>query len=238
MEEIRPPEEVNDLVAALLKKKTQPPPFTTPSADLTPNKTRPALAVTDYDKAKDFYVMITGRLESADFPLTRNNLYCRYSFVYGPDWSITHGVESGITQMGRVPFGHATQHATAFNFPIEISFQANNIHGWPRIVVAVYGLDFLGRDVARGYVSVLCPLTPGMHVKCAKLYTPCSSNIMQSFSNLIYGVQPEFYDSKFVTQDQGRALTFVEGTGTVKLMLNVLTKQIKDFGYDVGEVER
>jgi len=61
---------------------------------------------------------------------------------------------------------------------------------------------------------------------------------MQSFSNLIYGVQPEFYDSKFVTQDQGRALTFVEGTGTVKLMLNVLTKQIKDFGYDVGEVER
>jgi B9 domain-containing protein 1 len=175
--------------------------------------------------------MITGRLESAQCPLSSNNLYCRYSFQHGPDWNITHGVSSGVTQMGRTSWGNGSRQSISFNFPIDISFQTSNVAGWPRIAIAVYGLDMFGRDVARGYASMLCPMTPGISIKHAQLFVPTSSNICQRMLNWMNGAMPEFYDSKFVAQGEGRAATIVERTGSVKLILDVATKQMRDFGY-------
>ena len=37
-----------------------------------------------------FLVMITGQVESADFPLY-DDLYCRVSVVYGADWLLVSG---------------------------------------------------------------------------------------------------------------------------------------------------
>jgi len=184
----------------------------------------------------DFFVMITGRLESAKCHAAPNNLYCRYSFQHGPDWKITHGVSSGVTQLGRRHGVCGPCPSIVFNFPIDISFQSTTISGWPRIVVAVYGLDMFGRDVARGYVSILCPMTPGTHSLEAQMYVPISSSFCQRVLNWVNGTMPEFYDSKFVSQGEGRAATIVESTGNVKVILNVTTKQIADFGYDTGVI--
>ena len=38
-----------------------------------------------------FLVMITGQVESADFPLY-DDLYCRISVVYGADWLLVSGI--------------------------------------------------------------------------------------------------------------------------------------------------
>src|SRR5690348_6600755 len=37
---------------------------------------------------KYFLVSVTGRIESAKI-FGVNNVYCKYNFVYGPDWQIT-----------------------------------------------------------------------------------------------------------------------------------------------------
>ena len=48
-----------------------------------------------------------------------------------------------------------------WNFPIDVAFKSTNVSGWPTIILSVYGFDFLGRDVIRGYGSLLLPTVPG-----------------------------------------------------------------------------
>ena len=50
-----------------------------------------------------------------------------------------------------------------WNFPLNITFKSTSPHGWPQLVVAVYGPDILGNDVVRGYGAVHAPLAPGRH---------------------------------------------------------------------------
>jgi B9 domain-containing protein 1 len=46
-----------------------------------------------------------------------------------------------------------------WNFPIDITFKATNVHGWPRIAVTVYGADYLGIYIVLIYrlISIFMP---------------------------------------------------------------------------------
>lgn len=48
------------------------------------------------------------------------------------------------------------------------------------------------------------------------------------------GTHPEFFDSKFVSQGEGREVTRVKNTGVVKVTVNVMTKGMESFGYNSG----
>ena len=111
-----------------------------------------------------------------------------------------------------------------WNFPIDITFKSTNIHGWPRIAITVYGSDFLGRDVVRGYCSCLVPLSSGSHEMQCEMYTPLATSSYNQFMSWLMGNPPEFYDTKFVCQGDGREVTRVISTGKVKVKLNVVTK--------------
>ena len=119
-----------------------------------------------------------------------------------------------------------------WNFPIEISFQSTNSHGWPRLALSVYGFDFLGRDVLRGYASLMLPINPGRHTKYLKIFRPVSGSTFVQFVNWICGTNPEYFDSKMVTRGEGRAVTrVVSGDRTVKVNLMVTVKDLSSFGY-------
>ena len=47
--------------------------------------------------------------------------------------------------------------------PLSITLKSTSPHGWPQLVLAVYGPDLLGNDVVRGYGAVHAPLAPGRH---------------------------------------------------------------------------
>mmetsp|Transcript_19756 Transcript_19756/g.28988 ORF Transcript_19756/g.28988 Transcript_19756/m.28988 type:complete len:228 (-) Transcript_19756:170-853(-) len=199
-----------------------------PKKNIIPSHSRPNRTKVD---STCFYVMITGQIESATFPSGINNLYCRYSFTYGPDWDILHGVNSGITQIAKRNIDGNNNKSIAWNFPIEIAFKSTNAFGWPRIALAIYGIDSLGRDVVRGYGSLMCPTCPGRYERIVQTYRPVSGSICQRIMNWIGGTPPEFYDSKFVTQSEGRGVVRVHTEGTVKVILNVITKEMESFGY-------
>ena len=198
-------------------------------------------------QASTFFVMITGQIESAISSTTSLNdqLYCRYSFSYGPDWEVVHGVSMGLSQIGRrgmmlcnsggAAFGGGHDdcgNAIVWNFPIEISFQSTNPHGWPRLVVSVYGMDFMGRDVVRGYASLLLPPRPGAHTRYLRIYRPVSGSAFGQILNWLMGTSPEYYDSKMVARGEGRAVTrVVSDDRAVKVNLMVTVKDLPTFGY-------
>ena len=97
--------------------------------------------------------------------------------------------------------------------------------------MAVYGLDRFGRDMVRGYGSVLIPTIPGRYEKYVPTYAPVSGSFCQRLMNWIAGTMPEYYDTKFITQNDGRAVTRVRSEGVVKIVLNVVTKDMEKFGY-------
>ena len=78
-----------------------------------------------------------------------------------------------------------------WNFPIDASFQSTNIFGWPRLAIAVYGIDFMGRDVARGYASVLVPLSPGEHFIETTAFVPLASSLFNDWASWLMGTPPE-----------------------------------------------
>ncbi|CAM9252888.1 unnamed protein product, partial [Phaeothamnion confervicola] len=66
-----------------------------------------------------------------------DNLYCRYAFSFGSDWSMVHGMDTGLSQLARK--GNGSEQCVVWNFPIEISFKSTNAFGWPRIAISVSG---------------------------------------------------------------------------------------------------
>ncbi|XP_011705220.1 PREDICTED: B9 domain-containing protein 1 [Wasmannia auropunctata] len=52
-----------------------------------------------------------------------------------------------------------------WNFPLDITFKSTNPHGWPQLIMSIYGLDFFGHDVIRGYGVCHLPLKTGHHEK-------------------------------------------------------------------------
>ena len=64
-----------------------------------------------------------------------DNLYCRYCFNFGPDWSAMSGVDVGLSQIAQKANGHDSR--IVWNFPIDIVFKSTNPHGWPRLVLSV-----------------------------------------------------------------------------------------------------
>ena len=107
-----------------------------------------------------FLLSISGQVEEAFFP-DHDDLYCRLFWVSGQDWVVTAGQEEGVTQVSRKSLDSASR--IVWNFPISITLKSTSPHGWPQLVVAVYGPDMLGNDVVRGYGAVHAPIAPGRH---------------------------------------------------------------------------
>lgn len=189
---------------------------------------------TTSNESSSFFLVVTGSIESASSLSSNEHLYCRYSFNYGPDWEVVHGMSMGLSQIARQGIVKSKDDSSiVFNFPIEVSFQSTNPHGWPRLALSIYGFDFLGRDVLRGYASLLLPINPGKHVRKLKTFRPVSGGRFQQLLNWVMGTNPEYYDSKMVTKAEGRSATRVvsEDGMSVKVNLSVMRKDFNSFGY-------
>ncbi|XP_034297387.1 B9 domain-containing protein 1 [Pantherophis guttatus] len=178
-----------------------------------------------------FLLMVSGQVESAQFP-EFDELYCKYCFVYGPDWAPTTGLEEGISQI--TSKSRNVQQNLVWNFPIDVTFKSTNPFGWPQIVISVYGPDLFGNDVVRGYGAVHVPFTPGRHQRILPMFVPESTSRLQKLTSWLTGRYPEFTDPKVVAQGEGREVTRVRSQGFVTVSFNVVTKDMKKLGYDVS----
>ncbi|XP_034749167.1 B9 domain-containing protein 1 isoform X2 [Etheostoma cragini] len=171
-----------------------------------------------------FLLSVNGQIEGANFP-EYDNLYCKYSFVYGHDWAPTSGLEEGITQI--TCKGSESSHKLIWNFPLETTFKSTNPSGWPQLVVSVYGPDVFGNDVVRGYGATHIPFTPGQHTRTIPMFVPEPTWRLQKFTSWLLGRRPEYTDPKVVAQGEGRE-------GFVTVSFHIITKDMKKMGYDTG----
>lgn len=176
-------------------------------------------------------------------------LYCRYTFSFGNDWTISSGLDTGLSQTACKNLSNSEEQIV-WNFPIDVSFNTTNVFGWPRIAISVYGIDFLGRDVIRGYGSALIPLASGQHQIEVDMFNPLATSYLNEVASWFMGNPPEvssyncflrklllilspflfclqFFDSKFVCQSEGREVSRVRKSGKILLNLNVVTKGTK-----------
>ena len=114
---------------------------------------------------------------------------------------------------------------------MELTFKSTNIYGWPSIVICIYGLDELGRDVVRGYGVQRLPRTQGDNCLFVPLFTPVATSPLNGFLSWIMGRYPEFLDPKFIAKGYGRQGTRVSSAGSAKLRINLFSKDLDKFGF-------
>lgn len=139
--------------------------------------------------SNSFFVQCTGQIVSGEFGPV-DYLYCRYTFSFGNDWTITSGLDTGLSQTSCKNMANSEE-LIIWNFPIDISFSTTNVYGWPRIAISVYGIDFMGRDVIRGYGSALIPLSSGQHQLEIDMFNPLATSYLNDFVSWMMGNPPE-----------------------------------------------
>ncbi|CAD5235751.1 unnamed protein product [Bursaphelenchus xylophilus] len=177
-----------------------------------------------------FIVLVTGEIEKAVFPEV-NSIYCKYNYVYGPDWKFISGVEEGLSPS--CERGHQSSHI-AINTPIDATFSSTNPFRWPQLIISCYGHDMFGNDVIRGYGATFIPTAPGRSQRTVAMFVPQASTATQRILSFFTGRRAEFVDSRIVSMSQGREITRVSSQGLITVTFNVVLKDIKKYGYDVS----
>ncbi|EGD72453.1 B9 domain-containing protein 1 [Salpingoeca rosetta] len=175
-----------------------------------------------------FHMLVTGAVECGHFP-TYNNLYCKYTIVFGDHWTATAGIEEGVSQIASRSSHHPGEFV--WNFPIDITLKSQLPRGWPQIVVAVYGLDMFGRDIVRGYGTCHLPVTAGHHTLKIPTFAPRPTTRLQHILGWFLGQRPEFYESTFVAAGEGREVVRVRSHGHVIVKCNVAFKDFHRLGF-------
>nr|CAD7257203.1 unnamed protein product [Timema shepardi] len=159
---------------------------------------------------------------------------------------IIQGLEEGISQISKCS-GDERQ-IFIWNFPLEVTFKSTNPHGWPQLIISVYGLDVFGNDVVRGYGLCHLPISPGQYKKTQleilyesvcfpfthrlPMFVPESSSLVQKLSCWLTGRRPEYVDPRILAQGEGREVTRVRTQGQVTVSFNMLVKDMARLGYD------
>ena len=162
-----------------------------------------------------------------------DEVYIKYTICIGADWKCIEGVETGISQssrknpMQKVPF--------LWNYPFSFTFKSFNPSGWPQLILSVYARNAWGKDVIVGYASMRMPIFPGRHQLESDLFRPVSSNWLSELIASFKGNQPEYFDTNFIAQSKNREITRVASNGTVKVVFNIISKNLKSFGYSVQD---
>lgn len=192
------------------------------------------------EEATTFRLVVNGEIESAHLGSGgRGALMCVFSVQHGADWSVVHGPTNGITQLAcpALPattmsrFFHGDPREAVWNFPIGMVFKSTSPFGWPRLVVAVYGTDFLNRRVIRGYGTVHIPCQPGRHVRVVRLYCPVASSALVRFLGFLAGNPAQFVDPRILAGTEGREVVRVQSGGKVRITFDVLLKDVEEFRF-------
>eukprot|EP00483_Globobulimina_turgida_P001204 UN01206 len=179
-----------------------------------------------------FYLMANGQIESCNVS-GYDRIYSKYSINFGADWKCVNGVETGISQTSRK--NPLQKFGFLWNYPFDLTFKSFNPTGWPQIIISVYTLNSWTSDDIVGYASVRIPIFPGRYVIEADLFRPVSSNWFSELVATFKGNKPEYFDTTFITQSKNREITRVTSNGKVKVVFNVMTKNLKSFGYSVKD---
>ena len=97
-------------------------------------------------------------------------------------------------------------------------FRANDITGWPKMILTLTCRDFMGRDLVCGYGVIHLPTQEGTHSRYLQIFKPKSSSTLIELIGFLNGKTAEFTQPvELLSRGVGREVTRVESAGVVKV---------------------
>ena len=178
-----------------------------------------------------FILNIQGLIECAQF-FNSDSIFCKYDFVYGPDWKIISGQNTGQSQHACI--GGCSYNFFVWNFPFEISFYSNNPIGWPKLVISCFYPDFFGREKIKGYGVVHIPCREGVHYRNLQMFSPISGNIVSDLIEFFKGKKAEIVNAPYVLNTgDGREIMKTESIGSLKVKFSVGMNNMEELGFEI-----
>jgi len=78
--------------------------------------------------------------------------------------------DSGISQAGCYNAIHSTD--IVWNLPFDFRLLSQNILGWPKLAIEVWGSDFFGRSIQIAYGLCIIPTESGYQERKVHLFAP------------------------------------------------------------------
>jgi B9 domain-containing protein 1 len=169
----------------------------------------------------ELVLSVQGQIMScqADFG---SELFCRFEFHAGSDWTIISGAEDGISQIARL----GADHKCTWNYPIEVVFKSSKPFGWPQVICCVYGQNFLGAQIVVGYGLFHLPTSAGHHVFNVPLFARWST-VMQKIRSVVTGAMPELIRFNFLAGGESREALKTESHGHIRVAFDVVISGLK-----------
>lgn len=143
-----------------------------------------------------------------------DSLYAIVEFKFGENWKLDSG-------KNRLETFESQQHdgVSAFEQPFDLRFVAEDMRGWPRVVIEVWSVDRDGRHAIMGYGTMVCPFASGEYT----LEIPCWRPKGTWYDNFV-GAHSELQHKSVIISSLNRYGLKTYTTGKAVIELKVLTK--------------
>lgn len=172
------------------------------------------------------YVM---EIHEADF--ASNDFYSvKWDLVVQGNWKLESGIPTGVTHSaGPSDFGDKTIY---FNSIARYDLSTTNLQDFPQLLLTVYGLDFFGRAIVKGYGCFHLPFHEGVSNKRVMIFRPVGSHWMTDLFGTLFGKNPEYIDPvKTLVKGIGRKYTSVKPIGQINIKFISRGKNLAKHGF-------
>jgi B9 domain-containing protein 1 len=168
--------------------------------------------------------ILSGQFYSSDF------MNIKFDLILNGDWKLSSGTPTGITHCASP--GNFKGQLSIFNFIERFAVSTTNLLNFPQIILTVYGIDFFGRPVIKGYGVFYLTCTEGVSVRRLKLFRPLPSSWIVGLMGKLKGKNPEYVNPvKTLIGNHGRKFTTVEPIGWVDIKFDLIKKGWSENGF-------
>ncbi|RWS22362.1 B9 domain-containing protein 2-like protein, partial [Leptotrombidium deliense] len=156
-----------------------------------------------------------------------NGLFCKWSFVFGNNWTQIEGTSSGQTQVDYSTF----EDRVYWCHPIDIHFLTLGVQNWPKIVFEVWKQDLYGKCTLCSYGFSNIPVEPGFHEFRCFTWKPLGKKEDQ-IAALFTGAGLRLTHTSTISENFERFRLQTEPSGEITIQLFVIFKNFDTFGID------
>ncbi len=119
-----------------------------------------------------------------------------------------------------------------WNLPFEITFRTMTPFGWPQIVIYCTSKNSDGIDEVKAFGQIHVPISPGLHKKVVRMFSPISGNSCAEFFGIFKeGTGIQIDQPELIANAEGREVSRVKAGGRVTLNMQVTQRNMERHGY-------
>ena len=161
-----------------------------------------------------------------------DQIFCKYDVVYGKEWKVISGQNSGQSQ--HACLGEGSNCYFVWNMPFQIRLNCEQLSNWPQLVISCYYPDFMGREILKAYGTCYIPTTNGSHERTLTMFCPISSYSFTGIIEMLFGEKAELINApKIMALGDGREILRTQSEGSIKIKFNIHLENMEESGFDL-----